>query len=226
MGWFQPEDFILTHQCFKFSINKANTRSNPGVDIGSDHDLMLTTIKVKLKTKCFMTSPHIQFDLEKLQDPKIAEMFQAKVGGKFAALCVLDNDVDTLANSLKQMLLSTAEEVLWRQRKKILPWVTNEVVDLCDQRRQLRQEKYISTEAGLEYGKVNREVRKKMKIAKEEWTEEQCKNIEKGMMSGNIKEAYKYNTLKALTITQQHNSAVIDYSSGNILTESTAVLNW
>ena len=123
------------------------------------------------------------------------------------------------------MLLSIAEEVLWRQRKKILPWVTNEVVDLCDQRRQLRQEKYISTEAGLEYGKVNREVRKKMKIAKEEWTEEQCKNIEKGMMSGNIKEAYKYNTLKALTITQQHNSAVIDYSSGNILTESTAVLD-
>ena len=39
-----------------------------------------------------------------------------------------------------------------------------------------------SNEAGLEYRKVNREVRKKLKAAKEEWTEEQCKNIEKGMM--------------------------------------------
>ena len=46
-----------------------------------------------------------------------------------------------------------------------------------------------------------------MKAAKEEWTEEQRKNIEKGMMSGNSKEAY--NTLKALTKTQQHKSAVI-----------------
>ena len=46
-------------------------------------------------------------------------MPQAKVGGKLAALCVLDNDVDTLANSLKEELLSTAEEVLGRQRKKI-----------------------------------------------------------------------------------------------------------
>ena len=36
---------------------------------------------------------------------------------------------------------------------------------------------------------------KKMNAAKEEWTEEQCKNIEKGMMSGNIIEAY--NILKA-----------------------------
>ena len=69
----------------------------------------------------------------------------------------------------------------------------------------------------------NREVRKKMKAAKEEWTEEQCKNTEKGMMSGNITEAY--NTLKALNKTQQRKSAVIKDSSGNILTESTSVLN-
>ena len=62
-----------------------------------------------------------------------------------------------------------------------------------------------------------------MKAAKEEWTEEQRKNIEKGMMSGNSKEAY--NTLKALTKTQQHKSAVIEDSSGNILTKNTAVLN-
>ena len=31
---------------------------------------------------------------------------------------------------------------------------------------------YTSTEAGLEYRKVNREAGKKMKAAKEEWTEE------------------------------------------------------
>ena len=70
---------------------------------------------------------------------------------------------------------------------------------------------------------MNKEVRKKTMAAKEEWIEEQCKNMEKGMMSGNSKEAY--NILKALTKAQQHKSAVIEDSSGNILTESTAVLN-
>ena len=34
-----------------------------------------------------------------------------------------------------------------------------------------------------------------------------------------------YNTLKTLTKTQQHKSAVIEDSNGNILMESTAVLN-
>ena len=63
---------------------------------------------MKLKTKLFANSSRIRFDLEKLKDPKIAEVFQAKVGRKLAALCVLESDVDTLANSLKEVLLSTA----------------------------------------------------------------------------------------------------------------------
>ena len=63
---------------------------------------MLTTTKLKLKIKRFAKSPRIRSDLKKLKDPKIAEVFQAKVGGKFAALCVLDSDVDTLVNSLKK----------------------------------------------------------------------------------------------------------------------------
>ena len=66
------------------------------------------------------------------QGPKIVGMFQAKVGGKFAAFCILDSDANTLANSLKEGLVSTVEEVLGRQRKKIQPWVTNEVLDLCN----------------------------------------------------------------------------------------------
>ena len=45
--------------------------------------------------------------------------------------------------------------------KKFQPWVTNEVLELCDQRRQMKLQKYTSTEAGLEYRKVKSEVRKK-----------------------------------------------------------------
>ena len=63
---------------------------------------------------------------------------------------------------------------------------------------------------------MNREVGKITKAAKQEWTGEQCKDVEKGMMSGNS---------SSLTKTQQHKSAVIDDSSGNTMTESTAARN-
>ena len=172
---------------------------------------MLTTIRLKLKTKHLTKSPRIRFDPEKLKDPITAEVFQDKVGEKFAALCVLDSDVDTLANNF--------ENGFSQRLKRSL----GDRLSLCDPRRQLKQQKYTSREAGLRYIKVNREVRKKMTAAKEEWTEERCKNAEKEMVSGNSKEAY--NTPMALTKTQQRKSAVIEDSSGNILMESTAVLN-
>ena len=44
----------------------------------------------------------IKFDLEKLKDPQAADAFQAKIGGKFAPITLLDADdseVDTLVNS-------------------------------------------------------------------------------------------------------------------------------
>ena len=47
--------------------------------------------------------------------------------------------------------------------------------------------------------------------------------MEKGVVLGNSKGAH--NTLEDLTKIQQHKSAVIEDSSGNILIESTAVLN-
>ena len=100
---------------------------------------MLATIKLKLKTERFTKSPSIRFDLEKVKDPKIAEVFQARVGGQLAALCVLDTDKDTLSNSLKEGLLSTAEEILGRQWMKIQPWVINKVLDMCDQRWKLKK---------------------------------------------------------------------------------------
>ena len=60
---------------------------------------------------------------------------------------------------------------------------------------------------------MNREVRKKMKAAKEEWIEEQCKNIEKVMMSGNSK---AYNTLRLLSrpnsISQQSSKTAVETS--------------
>ena len=83
-------DFLALHLNTQVNINKAKIRSFPGAHIGNGHDLMLATIKLKLKTWCFMKRPNIQFELGKL---KMAEVFQAKVGGKFATPCILDREV-------------------------------------------------------------------------------------------------------------------------------------
>ncbi|GFS01584.1 endonuclease-reverse transcriptase [Elysia marginata] len=113
------------------------TRTYPGADIGSDHDLVLATFKLKLNSKRKAKSPRLHFDLEKLKDPYISETFRAQI------------------------------TVLGRKRRTIQPWVTNEVLDLCDKRRELRKRKFGSNVAMENYQLANKAVREKMKEAKE-----------------------------------------------------------
>ena len=68
---------------------------------------------------------------------------------------------------------------------------------------------YASTEEGLEYRKFNREVRRKMKAAKEEWIEEQWKSIEKGMMLGTIPSRL---SARANSISQQSSKTAAETS--------------
>lgn len=51
-------------------------------------------------------------------------------GGKFAALNLIDGDLDILAGNIKEMWLSAAQEMLAGIRKE--PWVTNDIQYLCD----------------------------------------------------------------------------------------------
>ncbi|GFR99771.1 hypothetical protein ElyMa_002800200 [Elysia marginata] len=95
-----------------------------------------------------------------------------------------------MTNSLKEALVSTAEEVLRRKRRTIQPWVTNEVLDLCDKRRELCKRKFGSNVAMENNQLANKAVRKKMKEAKEKWIDDQCVAIEQGMSSGKSKQAF------------------------------------
>ncbi|GFR70433.1 endonuclease-reverse transcriptase [Elysia marginata] len=126
-----------------------------------------------------------------------------------------------MANSLKEVLVSTAEEVLGRKRRIIQPWVTNEVLDLCDKRRELRKRKFGSNVA-MNYQLANKAVRKKMKEAKEKWIDDQCVPIEKGMSSGKSKQAFS--TLKMLTKTLQPKVNLIEDKDGRLLTDDEDIM--
>ena len=86
---------ILLQNRFRSGVNIHRRRSFPGADIGSDHDLVMMTFRVRLKKARKPKQPRLRFDLEKLRDPDVACTFQAIIGGKFAPLIGLsDEDMD------------------------------------------------------------------------------------------------------------------------------------
>lgn len=93
------KDFVLVPQRFKSSFNKAKTRTISGTYIGSDHDLVMTAfeLKLKLKAKRCLNRSRVRFDLEKLKDPEIAEVFSPCLTAKW---------------TLKESIPTSAKEVL------------------------------------------------------------------------------------------------------------------
>ena len=143
------------------------------------------------------------------------------IGGKFAALSILDSDMDLdmLTDTFNAAVTDAANEILGKHRPVKKPWVTAEILDLCDKRRELKKKKNKNDAEGTtEYRTVNRQIKKGMKKAKEDWIGEQCKNIEDSLKKNNSKRAY--HLVKDLTSTKQERTTTIQDKSGTCLTEN------
>ena len=229
--WHSPDgktnnqiDYIMVKKRFSSSVNITKTRSFPGADIGSDHELVMMTFKLHLKRTKKQQHARIKFDVDKLEDRHVAEVFQAMIGGKFAALSILDSDMDlqTLTDTFNAAVTDTGNEILGKHRPVKKPWVTAEILDLCDKRRELKKNNKNDAEGTTQYRTVNRQTKKSMKKAKEDWIGEQCENVEDSLKKNNSKRAY--HLVKDLTSTKQERTTTIQDKSGTCLTENKDVL--
>ena len=155
-------DYITVKQRFQSRVNIAKTRSFSGADIVSDYELVMTTFRLHLQRMKNEGNIRIRFSMEKLKDPNIAEIFQATIGGKFAPLLVYENqdtEIDALITSFKSAVTETAKTILGKHRPAKKPWVTDNILKLCDKRRELKQKKN-TTEGAKLYREANQQVKK------------------------------------------------------------------
>ena len=104
----------------------------------------------------------IRFSLEKLKDPNTADIFRSTIGAKFAPLLALENrdtEIDALINSFNTAVTETANNILGKHRPAKKPWVMDNILKLCDKRRELKQKKY-TTEGAKLYREANQQVKK------------------------------------------------------------------
>ena len=103
-------------------------------------------------------------------------------------------------------MTDAASEILGKERRRKKPWVTKDVLDLCDERRDLKKKRY-EAEGAKEYREANRRVQKAVKKAKEDWIGAQCEEIETCLNKNNSKRAYQL--VKDLTSEKQGRSSTI-----------------
>ena len=133
-----------------------------------------------------------------------------------------DADQDSMVTHFNKAVTDTAAELLGKQRRKRKPWITPEILDVCDQRRDLKKKRG-EPEGATDYREIKRKIRTEMKIAKETWIQGQCQEVQACLRNNNSKKAYQL--VKNLTTEKQGKSTTIQDKSGKCLTEKNEILN-
>eukprot|EP00794_Sanderia_malayensis_P011429 gene11428-biopygen9109 len=131
-----------------------------------------------------------------LKDADVQENLRIKVGEKFAPLMEL-TDLQKMRDRFAEGMNEVAMEVLGKEKRKKPPWMTDEVLDKCNDRRKLKATKFKDEESSRNYREANRLVKKEIKKAKEEFLQRKCEQIERAFQRNGSKIAYS--VVKELT---------------------------
>lgn len=115
----------------------------------------------------------------------------------------------------------TAMEVLGKARTRKQPWMTQDILNACDKRRELKAKRFIDSDKEKEYRNANIKVRKEIKKAKEEFLEQKCQEIQQGFEENNSKKAF--DTIKQLNRKKSTKQPGIEDANGNLLTENSKI---
>ena len=134
--------------------NKGNSlldvRTFRGADIGSDHQLVLATVKLKLKAK--IKREHlIRYDTQKLLDLDIKAEFNLECRNRFAILETLNDDehieqlneveeqrevINNRWRDVKEVYQGAATEILGRARTVRRKWISNETWNIIQYKEE------------------------------------------------------------------------------------------
>ncbi|XP_030747721.1 craniofacial development protein 2-like [Sitophilus oryzae] len=164
-------DYILINSRFMSSIKAACTY--PGADIYSDHILLMDVLRISLSKPKKETSRRLMA-LDKLHDPTVKNNLTNQLNSQIQRLShkIEGDDVTQSSKEIANVLKTTSQTVLgYRSNNKKQKWITNEILLLMDERRKAKNNKD-------KYRDLQRQIRSKIRIAKNEWLKKECREIE------------------------------------------------
>ena len=192
--WASPDgvhknmiDLILVQQRWKSSM--INCRTFQSADICSDHSLVLCNIRLRLKRMHNKIQHRTRIELSQLKGEEIRECYSKKLANNIAKVDPAEN-LEEHAKKIEAVIKKTAEATIPASRSTKKPWISEETLKLPDEKRTLKLTKNASIQKEQEYKDICKKVKKSARQDKECWIQQQCKEIEKGLVIGKTRHAY------------------------------------
>ena len=208
-------DYILVRKRFQSGVNSTRTRSFPGADIGSDHDLLMMTIRLRLKknqqarnqvwprkadrSQCVGNLP--SYTRREVRTSHHYECWRCRHGFNDHQLQHSSN-----WNSQWDPWQTSSEEKKPGSLQKLF---------ICATKGENWERRDLNQKDLKINGSYN--IKRCMKKAKENWIGEQCSETEEHLRKNNSKRAYQL--VKDLATAKQRDTTTVQDRSGKCLTE-------
>ena len=172
-------DYILCSQRWRSSIQSTKTR--PGADCGSDHELLIIKFKLKLK-KVGKTARPFRYDLN-----QIPYDYTVEVRNRFKGLDLIDRVPDELWNEVGDIVQETGIKTIPMEKKcKKAKWLSGETLQIAVKRREAK-----SQGEKERYKHLNAEFQRIARRDKKAFFSDQCKEIEENNRIRKTRDLFK-----------------------------------
>lgn len=197
-------DYIICQQRWKSMVQC--TKTLPGADCGSDHELLTAVIKVKLKKIQRNQNKRKKYDLENIPDN-----YPVTVYNRFQLLSH-DEPVNKLWEDIKIAIKDSAEQTLTVAKpQKRRKWLSEQAIKVADERRKAKKER-----ESEKYKQLNQQFQRLVRRDKNAHLIEECKIMETHSNTCNSRKLFK--KVKSLSGKFNPRLGVIKSKEGNVLT--------
>lgn len=187
-------DYILVSRKLMSSVQSS--RAFPSADCGSDHQLLMANIKLRLKAQKPMTRIK-RVDVGRLKDDTVLQAYQVKLEERLEERWQemsgkLTNDVEAMWERVKSSIQETSKEVLgFRKGQKQKEWLSPQTLKLMDQRREYRGRRKQHSDMAKHHNYLCRMVKKSAKEDKERYIREICRGVENARTQQRTRAVYE-----------------------------------
>ena len=169
-------------------------------NVENDHNLVLANFKVRFNVQ--KRTHTKKLDIEKLRIPEVKERYEIEIKNRFEALSSMieEASLDEALDIVNRTIRNTAEEVIGFKRYRREPWISDEVLNLADQRRTIKAKMSINPQdedLKQKNTQLKNVINNKVEECREEWFNKQCYEAEEANRKNDMRSLFqKVKTLK------------------------------
>nr|KAG5690109.1 hypothetical protein BaRGS_010700 [Batillaria attramentaria] len=238
--WRSPDHITenqIDHICIsrKFRRSWRDVRVMRGADVSSDHHLLATTLRLRLKRHTNANSTRTRYNVGLLRNTDTQAAFRISLSNRFQPLQDLiedsEMDIETQWEHSKKLWHDTCEEVLGKRKTQHKEWISADTIQKLEVRKEKKtalntsRTRRAKAKAQEEYTAADREVKRSTRKDKRDYIDNLASQAEEAARQGNLKDLYQV-TKKLAGKFQQTDKPVKDKNGHPLTTTEEQLKRW